>query len=165
MTAEQQHSDTMGTTGKVALVHKDGAEGALAIDAITGQVLPNQHDRPDWAEGLVAALLAERHGFYAKRLGSKYADEHAHPEAYQFADLGWVGVDAEGLEVELAADDEYRMDVLAKVLGADRESGTIGGTIAEHEIARDANRSADEAKALEEDAMVSPFRKTGTHEA
>lgn len=154
----------LGLTGKVALVHKADAEGMLQIDAFTGQVIPGQHDRPDWADGLVIAQLAERHIFYASRLGEKYADEHKSPEVFAFEDLGWLALDMNtGDEVALNADSEFRMEVMATVLEVDRESGNIKGVLAETEVSSDNTRSAAELAALEE-AQQGRFAATGTGE-
>lgn len=154
----------LGLTGKVALVHKADAEGMLQIDAFTGQVIPGQHDRPEWADGLVMAQLAERHIFYASRLGEKYADEHKSPEVFAFEDLGWLALDMNtGDELTLDADSEFRMEVMGTVLGIDRETGDIKGVLAETEIASDQLRSAAELAALEE-AQQGRFAATGTGE-
>jgi hypothetical protein len=141
----------LGLTGKVAHVHKKDAEGMLAIDAYTGQVIPGQEDKPEWAEGLVLAQLAARHIFYASRLGAKYDDEHKSPEVYAYEDLDWLALDMEtGDETEINADDEFRMEVMAGVLGIDRETGDIKGVLAETEVAMDYTRTDAEQQALEE---------------
>ncbi len=167
--ALNEHQDTdFGTTGKTALVHKKDAEGSLTIDAFTGQVLVGQHDRPEWAEGLTVAQLAERHQFYTTRLGSLYTEEHKQPEVYAFEDLGWIGANAleepfvnpetgqeEDFELFVVdASEEHRMEVLATVLGIsgdiDREEGTIDNVLASVDIAADNMRSPKELVALEE---------------
>lgn len=171
---------TMGLTGKVAHVHKKDADGMLAIDAVTGQVLPEQHDRPDWADGLVLAQLAERHIFYAAKLGEEgYTAEMRNPDIYAFEDLGWLAMktdpeastedlDAQGnivddAEYVRAADDEHRQTVIAAALGIDRETGDIENVLAEVEIASDQTRTAAELAALEE-AQRDRFAATGTGE-
>lgn len=105
---------------RTSLVHKKDAEGALVINAMTGIITQPVDERPEWAEGLTCALLTERHKFYNDRLGPQYAAAHNMPEAYAFEDLGWIAVDADGEPVELEADAEHRMTVLAEVLGIDR---------------------------------------------
>lgn len=137
-------------TGKKALVHKKDAEGALEIDAFTGFVIAGQHDRPEWADGLVTAQLVERHNYYLNRLGPKYAEEHKNPEVYAFEDLGWLGeytdpsIESDERAFSLDADDEFRMEVVAQVLGIDRETGDIKGALAETEIASDQTRTDGE---------------------
>ncbi|WP_269929987.1 hypothetical protein [Aminobacter sp. HY435] len=154
----------LGLTGKVAFVHKKDAEGMLQIDAFTGQVVPGQHDRPEWADGLVLAQLAARHIFYASRLGEKYADAHKSPEVFAYEDLDWLGLDMEtGDEITLEADSEFRMEVMSTVLDIDRETGDIKGVLAETEIASDHTRTAAELAALEE-AQAARFAATGTGE-
>lgn len=136
-----------GLTGKTAMVHKEGAEGILLIDALTGHVIPGQQDRPEWAEGLVLAQLAERHLFYTNRLGPQYADKHKAPELFAFEDIGWLGVDmATGDPIVSEASDEHRMNVVGTVLGIDRETGSVKGSLAEAEIARDDTRTEGELK-------------------
>lgn len=142
------------TTGKTILVHKEGEEGSIQVDARTGKIVTGVDDRPGWADGLVVALLAERHGFYSQRLGPKYASDHADPSAIVFQDLGWIGVDAEGEECELEADSDYRMEVVASVLGINREDfesdEQFGATVAEAEIAMDQWRSDSEVALVDE---------------
>lgn len=153
----------MGLTGKVALVHKKDHEGMLQIDAFTGAVLPEQHDRPEWADGLALAQLAERHTFYVNRLGPQYADEHKSPELYAFEDLGWLGVNMETQdEITIPADDEFRMDVVAQVLGIDRETGDVKAALTETEIARDDTRTDAEMRDLLE-SQKEGFAATGTN--
>lgn len=152
----------LGLSGRVAHVHKKDAEGMLMIDAFTGQVIPDQHDRPEWADGLVLAQLAERHTFYTTRLGANYADAHKDPEVFAFEDLGWLGLNMEdGEETVIAADNEFRMEVIANVLGIDRETGAIEGALAEAEVYADDTRSPAELAALEQ-AQATAFSKTGT---
>lgn len=110
----------MSNNGRIA-VHKDGEEGAIHIDRLEGRVLTPADDRPEWADGLAAAMLAERVGWYERRLSSQLPEAVRSPDVIAFQDLGWVGVDAEGDEVELEADGEYRMEQLANMLGIDRE--------------------------------------------
>jgi len=117
----------VGLTGKVVNVHKQGEEGMLAIDAYTGQVIMND-DTPEWAKdlGLVVAQLTERHVYYGHRLGKAYADEHQSPEIMAYEDLGWLCLVDNGTasphEAVVPADDEFRMNVVAQVLGLDRNA-------------------------------------------
>lgn len=162
----------LGLSGKVVHVHKKDAEGMLAIDGYTGQVIPGQHDKPEWAQeaGLVQAMLAERHIFYSARLGEQnYTDEMRNPEVMAFEDLGWLALHTDPAHGEdddeyvIEASEEHRMDVLASALGIDRESGEIKGVLAETEVASDQTRSAEELAQLQE-AQAGRFAATGTGE-
>lgn len=140
-----------GLSGKVTLVHKQGEEGALEIDSVSGLVIPGQWNRPEWAASLVCASLAERHNFYTTRLGSDYADAHRWPEVFAYEDLSWSAVDVDtGEAVDIEASTEFRMEVLAGVVGMDLSTGEVSGASAEAEIAMDQWRSAEEIKALDE---------------
>jgi hypothetical protein len=150
-------------TGKVAMVHKKDAEGSIEIDAQTGWVLTSKDERPEWAEHLVIAHLAERHQYYTNRLGKQYSGEHKNPDVFAYEDLAWSTVKdiaVEGQEGEetglIDADAEFRMDVLAAVLGIDREEGTIENVLAEGEISMDQYRSDEEAALLEESQRQAP---------
>lgn len=124
--AAQGHP-VVGLTGKVIHVHKQEAEGLLAIDAFTGQVIMDA-DTPEWAkeQGLVMAQLTERHVFYGKRLGDAYAQEHQSPQMIAYEDLGWLCLVDNGTasphEAIVQADDEFRMNVVAEVLGLNRDA-------------------------------------------
>lgn len=153
--ANETNSPALGLTGHIALVHRKDAEGVLQIDAVTGQVLPGQHDRPDWAEGLVMAMLAERHIFYASRLGEDaYTAEMRNPEVFAFEDLEWLALktspEENGADDEyvVEADSEHRMDVIAAALGINRETGEVADVLAEIEVASDNFRSQEELDAL-----------------
>jgi hypothetical protein len=151
---EAAQNGAPGFTGKMAQVSKQGGEGLLTIDAFTGMVVMNE-DTPEWATdlGLVTAVLTERHSFYASRLGQKYADTHVSPEVYAFEDLAWLSIvddGAEGQEVLTDADEEHRMEVLAAVLGVNREDGEIEGALVSGEFISDNTRTAAELAALEE---------------
>jgi hypothetical protein len=141
----------------VVPVHKEGAEGAIEVDRDTGIILTKTDQRPDWAEGLAVALLAERHTFYTRRLGTAFTEDMKHPKSLAFQDLGWIGMDQEQNECELSADGEYRMDVVAKVLGINREDfeteAPFGQTVAEAEIDLEA-RHISKAEAGEIEAEL-----------
>ncbi|RWP84768.1 MAG: hypothetical protein EOR11_20115 [Mesorhizobium sp.] len=117
----------VGLTGKTVHVHKQNEEGMLAIDAFTGQVIMDA-DTPEWAKdaGLVVAQLTERHVFYGKRLGDDYAASHQQPDILAFEDLGWLCLvdngTAEPHEAIVQADAEFRMNVVAEVLGINRDA-------------------------------------------
>lgn len=159
MNTATNHSE-MGLTGHEIPVHKAEHEGVLLIDGFTGQVIPNQHDRPEWAEGLVIAQLTERHNWYTQRMGAEaYAASGLNaPEALAFEDLGWLGLettatnnaDEDGAEIVLEADDEFRMEILAGLMGADRDTGEIVGTHHEQYIAQDNTRTEAEMKDFRE---------------
>ncbi|RWI06838.1 MAG: hypothetical protein EOQ89_03655 [Mesorhizobium sp.] len=106
---------------KQIIITKTGEEGAILVDHLEGKVLTAADERPEWADGLAYAMLAERSGWYEKRLGRQLSAELARPEAMVFEDLEWIGIDAEGDEVHLEADIDYRMDKLAELMGIDRE--------------------------------------------
>lgn len=149
----------VGLTGHSIVVHKKDHEGVLLIDGFTGMVLPEQHDRPEWAEGLFVAQLTERTLWYTARLGKEgfAASGLNTPEALAFEDLGWLGTDTavtdtdenDGTEMVLIADDEFRLEILAGLLGANRSAdgehtGHITGTLIEVEVAKDDTRTTAE---------------------
>ncbi len=137
------------------LVHKEGEEGTMVLDRLSGRIVTPLDERPDWAEGLTTALVQERVTYYEKRLG---ADSEAfkaiqdHTQAIEFSDLGWLGVDAEQHELEVQADLTYRSEVVAKALGIDTETGEMSApALAEREVTRENRpRTQAEMKALEE---------------
>lgn len=138
----------IGDSGQVIGVHKKDAEGLLLIDAVTGRVLDAQ-EKPDWAEGHVVAMLAERAGFYNKRTGSAPAPS----EVLAYEDLEWLALDTDtGDEKVIEADYEHRAEVLATILGVNRDpdaADNFGATLAaDLEIARDDTRTDAEMKAL-----------------
>lgn len=152
---------TEPTGRKTITVHKEGAEGAIQVDGDTGLITTSIHDRPDWSAGLACALLVERRQFYTSRLGEKAAAGHLAPDGIALQDLGWIGVDeTTGDECELEADGEYRMEIVAKVLGIDREDEDFGETIAEVEITADTTRSAEDVTLMDE-GMKQTFGQTG----
>lgn len=124
--------------GTTIPVHKAGEEGIITIDAMTGQITTPSNERPLWAEGLATAMLAERTGFYERSLGVQMAETFRLPEAFEYADLSWVGVDEEGDEVEIEASHEHRSMVLASALGIDVEEAgwdkALPGAVAEVEV-------------------------------
>lgn len=145
---------TNSSTSKNSLiVHKEGEEGALTIDRLTGRITTPHEDRPDWAEGFATALLSERTDFYLKRLGDgKAYQDIADAAAIEASDLSWIGVNADGDEIEIEASNDYRMDLVANCLGMDRETGELSGEVlASHEIDRENGaRSREEMAALEQ---------------
>lgn len=148
------------------LVHKKDHEGALTIDTLTGQITTPLMDRPEWAAGLAVADLAERLGFYASRLGDQFAQEHKTPQAIAFEDLGWLTVDEEGEAGAIEADMEFRMTVVAEVLGIDRPNDlSIPTTVAngrvlqEVELSLDRERTPEEIAAFQE-AQREEFERT-----
>lgn len=160
---EHDNVTTLPAAERTIPVLKDDHEGALLINAISGVVQQDPMERPEWADGLATALLAERHTYYSSRLGQQYADEHKEPEAFNFDDLGWIAVDAEGAELEMSASEEYRMEVIGAALGLDRENDTMAGTtLAEVELTLNRERTDGEVGALEETQREGFERKTGT---
>lgn len=154
--------------GSTTMVHKRDAEGVLLIDSLTGRITQPNDERPDWAEGLVQAELAERHQFYSSRLGSAYTPAQAGAEAIAFEDLAWMTVDEEGEIVEggQSADMEFRMEIVAAAVGITRpdQIGTedmqvSGRVLAEYEINLDVERTAEEITAYQ-DAQREEFERT-----
>lgn len=126
------------TNRRTILVHKEGEEGSIEIDYDTGIVQTPIDQRPDWADGLANALIQERVTFYEARLGPAFGDEHKRPQAIVYQDLAWLGAGDDGEMTELAADEDYRMNVVAQVLGIEREpaqsEADFGKVLAEAEI-------------------------------
>lgn len=149
----------------MVIVHKEGDEGAVAIERLTGKILTPIMDRPGWAEGLVTALPQERLSYYEKRLGTSAALEslRAAP-AIEYSDLGWVGVDAEGDELEIEANPDFRADMMAAALGIDRDTGDLGMVLAEREVSREnLQRTPEELNALSE-SVKQGFGEAAAHE-
>lgn len=157
-------SETTPPAERTHLVHRTDHEGALQINATTGIIVTPNDERPDWADGLTCALLNERHQFYASRLGEAgYTETMRNPEVLNYADLGWIAVDEAGDEVEIEADAEHRMQTLADLIGVDRETGEITGTVmAEAEIAFDKQRSPEEMAAFEQSQEAGFDKATAT---
>ncbi|MCC5780514.1 hypothetical protein H7H48_15745 [Nitratireductor sp. B36] len=124
-------------TNRIA-VHMEGQEGALHIDGLTGQIVTPNQERPEWADGYAVALLAERIGWYEQRLGHQLPEAIRKPQLLTAQDLGWIGVDAEGDEVEIEANAEHRMELLAGYLGIDRtdfdQERNFAGAIAQADV-------------------------------
>lgn len=164
-----ENMETIGLSGKTALVHKHGSEGSLTIDPATGYIITPHDERPDWAEDLTIAQMAERHAFYTNRLADHYTADHQQPEVYAFEDLSWLGArelpetitneDGTTTDQELFtvdADEQFRMEQIATVLGVEaevdehgNETGEIAGALASIEMAADDSRSAEEVAELE----------------
>ena len=152
---------------QTTLVHKKDHEGALTIDTLSGQITTPLMDRPEWAQGLAVADLAERLGFYSQRLGAKFAQEHKTPQAIAYEDLRWMTVDEAGEVAEyVEADSEFRMTVVAVVLGMDRPNdlsvpATVsnGKVLAEVELSLDRERTPEEIAAFQ-DAQREEFERT-----
>lgn len=174
----------MQPTGrKTITVHKEGEEGSLEVDFDTGIITTEVDHRPEWAEGLSTALLTERTQFYEQKLGPKYSEEHARPSGIAYQDLGWIGAGEDGELMEVSADRDYRMQIVADVLGIDREATgdadaddrKLGQTIAEVEIETTGQHyTKSDAELLLDENMKRTFgggeaqadeqRKTGTGE-
>ncbi len=153
---EQKQPETapLGMTGKVSTVHKAGHEGVLLIDTLTGVIAPKQEDKPEWAESLVMAHMAERINWYSQKAGPSFPGYLS--ETYAFEDLMWTqfsgeyDANEEPILETLEYDEEFRMDVLAAFAGLDRETGEVTGRVlAEKAIAGDQYRTPEELAALE----------------
>jgi hypothetical protein len=136
-------------------VHKSGHEGVIELTA-NGRVNTDLNERPEWAHGLGAALLAERVKFYTDRIGPE-AKSHLDNNTIDMDDLSWVAFDHEGDEVEVLASNEFRMETLATLLGVDGE-GEIHGAIAEKYIAEDTTWEQE----AHQDQNATLAEKTGT---
>jgi hypothetical protein len=155
--ADGRPLDKHHTSAKPIVVHKAGEEGTIMIDRMSGMVMTKTDDRPDWADDLAVALLAERTTFYTSRLGPASGDKLSKLDYMAYQDLGWIGLDAEGDEVEIEADTEFRMEAVAQVLGVDREEGSIPNAIAEAELDADFSRTVAEATAIDEELRERAF--------
>lgn len=120
-------TDTNQTRVPAILVHKLNEPGALRIDSLSGRILSEPDERPDWAEGLAVALVASRTVFYMQRLGKLPNDTL--DGLIAFEDLGWIAIDAEGGPIELEADAEYRMDKIAEATGINRSADLSAATM------------------------------------
>lgn len=141
--------------GKTLTIHKGGEEGTIQIDAMTGQVTTPVDERPDWADQLAAAHLAERIGFYESRVGKLKAGEHLNKDTpIAFQDLTWVGLDDEQTEVEIEADGDFRMSIIGDLLGIDLEAAEhdadMGKVLADVSIAHQPQRTDAEIAEMSE---------------
>lgn len=127
------------------VVHMEGKPDTILLHS-SGRIATEPFEMPDWAtDGIALAKLSERNTFYLNRLGTELAAPLLNSNIINYADLSWVAVDEDGEEVEVPASDEYRMGVLATVLGVDRETGMIEAAVTEHYI-----NTAGEAYTAEE---------------
>ncbi len=140
-----KYEDDKGHTYEVLMVHRKDAEGTLMLDRRTGAIVTPIMDRPEWAEGLAVALLAEHREWYTKRTGS-----YVEPQLFDMADLGWVGMTEDEGTAEVFADAEVRQERLSHMLGVDRETGDIAGALADVEHSWDQERTEEQASAIEE---------------
>jgi hypothetical protein len=123
-TATSDHRNLEATV----IVHKDGEEGTLTIQAQDGKIVTPDLQRPDWAEGLGVAVVQERTRFYETRFGKDSTQFKAildQTQAIEFSDLIWLGVDAAGEPIEITYDANYRSEIVAKALGIDTDEGTM----------------------------------------
>lgn len=113
-------TETTGPSGSLdgnpIVVHKQGAEGGIAIGSLSGRILTPLMERPEWTEGLAVAKLGDRVEWYQSRLGKDVSAD----TIIAFEDLGWVCVDAVGDEFESEADSEFRMNIIAEATGVIR---------------------------------------------
>lgn len=147
------------------IVHHEGFEGAIELDAETGIVQTAIDQRPEWANGLTCGLLHERTAYYfggtvsdgnggtkevLPRLDrDRFEKDLLGDKPIAFQDLGWLAVTEEGQTVELEADLDFRMQQTADLLGVDREDaeGLVGY---EQEVAADQTRSQADVETLTE---------------
>lgn len=158
-------------------VHKEGEEGVLLIDTLTGQFAQPIDERPSWADGHIVANLADRWGFYAARLGPMFTPAVKFPQMLNYADLAWEVLSDEGLDtITQPADDEFRMNVMAEFSGvvrlAPQEMGpltafehTAGRVLAEATIAHDADNYEESTARAFETAETTTFARQAEIEA
>jgi len=137
-------------TSKTYLVHKTDAEGAITINE-RGIITTSLDDRPDWADGLAIAHLAEHATYYKARTGDNYQI----PQIINFDDLGWSGVDETDELTMTEPNMEFRQERLGLLLGIDLSDveafdNMSKDTLASAEIAMDVHRSSEELAAFEE---------------
>jgi hypothetical protein len=153
---------------KTIIVTKTNEDGAIQIDARDYSIVTPAHERPEWADGIAVASYAERTKWYESRLGTQLPEELRSPEVLNFADLSWIGHDEAGDEVELDADNDYRMDVLSEILGVDRErvneDPILNGNVVSVEVDRDyAENPTDEMTLRQVEGLdFSTVSTTGT---
>ena len=144
------------------VVHRAGQEGTILVCAADGEIVTPIDFRPDWAEGLVVAMLAERLGFYQKRVGPKAAEELRRADAIAFEDLGWIGMTDHG-SVEIEPDSDVRADRVAAALGVDREAfdteQDFKNVVAEVEIDMDFSRTVEENERLYQEVQEDMGRR------
>lgn len=140
---------------KLITVHAKDLEGSIQIDAKTGIVQTPVDLRPEWADGLVCALLHERGTFYFGSENSKPRLDRdsekgkaiAAADPIDFADLGWIAFTQEGQQVEIEASAEFRMDVIAEAFMIDRaDADSLAGY--EMAVAQDTTRTVGEVDTL-----------------
>lgn len=164
---------TLGKSGLEAIVHKQDHEAVITIDPMTGVILTPADERPEWAEELSLAQVAERHQFYSQNLGDNYTADMKMPGIMAFEDLGWLctrdlGVDENGEPNLIVNSDgsednfelytvdaelEHRNSVIAAANGYtfNEETGEydFGANAVEAAISRDDQRTPEELEALE----------------
>lgn len=174
------HGGGLGTSGLQTLVHKQGHEGTITIDPLTGSILTPTDERPEWAEEFSLAQVAQRMRFYAEAVGPDAIDNAFKlPEMMAAEDLDWLcvrelGTDAAGNTLyitnedgsqdpfeawEQPADEEFRSEMVAVLSGLKTlEESDIdpamydftGLHAVDLAIVRDNQRSAEEIAAHEQ---------------
>lgn len=143
------------------IVHKEGDEGTLTIDALSGAIVTELDQRPDWADGLVAALHQQRLSWYELRLGAESAAFKAikDADAIEYADLDWLGISEDTQdEITIEANPEYRSEVVAKALGIDTMEGELGaGITAEIEVDTKRHTMSQHERNVMEQAVAEGF--------
>lgn len=130
------------TGTKHIAIHKHGEEGGLHIDATSGLITTPNEERPLWANGYAVADLADYRQWVSSRFGDGAPDHLKAPQLLEVGMFAWVGIDEEGDEVEIQADDTVRTSELATALGLDTSAdnfekeleGTLKQLMIEHDM-------------------------------
>lgn len=135
---------------KTYLIHKTEHEGGLTVNE-RGLITTPPEDRPEWADGLGIAGIAEHVNYYRARTGDNYEA----PQLINSDDLHWMGVTDDGDLTEIEPNAEFRMERLGLLLGIDLTDveafdKVTAGSLAEAAIAMDTERTPEEMAAFEE---------------
>lgn len=101
--------------GQHYVLHKDGEEGVLVVSRATGQITTPLNERPDWSEGLATALIQSRAHWWQARTAPEIAAKHLDETVANADDFGFIGLDGDGIEIEIAASDEWRMEKMREL--------------------------------------------------
>jgi hypothetical protein len=129
----------------VIFVTKNGEEGILTLDKGDGRLLTKHEEMPEWGNGLVMAMLAERIGYYNVKLGADHELVKAHlaSETVAFEDISWMARSDGGEDKDILADGEVRLQNVNSILTdmgviAQTDEGTLingsSGTITRAEL-------------------------------
>jgi hypothetical protein len=102
----------------VIFITKNNQEGILTIDKADGRLLTKHEELPEWTEGLVMAMLAERIGYYNNKLGADHELVKAHlsSETVAFEDISWMSRTSGGADEDILADEEVRLQNVQSIL-------------------------------------------------